>query len=61
MENDLETNSVIYLSIKIDNKLNWKTHIDDIAIQLIRAKAMLSYAKPSEANTKLGIMLIMKF
>ena len=36
-----ETNSVKYLCIRIDNKLNWKAHINDIALKLIRANAML--------------------
>ena len=35
------TNSVKYLGIKIDDKLNWKEHINDIAIKLNRANAML--------------------
>ena len=30
-----------YLGIRIDNKLNWKAHINDIALKLIRANAML--------------------
>ena len=34
-------NLVIDLGIKIDSKLNWKTHIDAIAINVI------TYAKPS--------------
>ena len=33
-----EANSVKYLVIRIDNKLNWKAHINDIALKLIRAK-----------------------
>ena len=36
-----ETKSVKYLGIKIDNKLNWKVHINDIVLKLIRANAML--------------------
>ena len=36
-----ETNSVKYLGIRIDNKLNWKAHINDIALKLIRVNAML--------------------
>ena len=36
-----ETNSVKYLGIRIDNKLNWKGHINDIAPKLIKASAML--------------------
>ena len=36
-----EIKSVKYLGIKIDNKLEWKAHIDDIAIKLIRANVML--------------------
>ena len=36
-----ETNSVKYLGIKIDNKLNWKVHINDITLKLIRVNAML--------------------
>ena len=30
-----------YLGVRIDNKLNWKAHVDDKAIKLIRANAML--------------------
>ena len=30
-----------YFGIRIDSKLNWKTHIDDIAPKLITANAML--------------------
>ena len=37
-----ETNSVKYIGIRIDSKLNWKTHIDDIALKVIRANAMLN-------------------
>ena len=33
--------SVKYLSIKIDENLNWKQHIYDIAIKLNRANALL--------------------
>ena len=36
-----ETNSVKYLGIRADNKLNWKAHIKDIALNLFRANAML--------------------
>ena len=36
-----ETNSVKHLGIRIDNKLNWKAHINDIALKLIRVNAML--------------------
>ena len=36
-----ETNSVKYLGIRIDNKLNRKAHINDIALKLIRANAVL--------------------
>ena len=36
-----ETNSVKYLGIRIDNKLNWKAYINDIALKLIRVNAML--------------------
>ena len=36
-----ETNSVKYLGIRIDNKLNWKAHINDNALKLIKASAML--------------------
>ena len=36
-----ETNSVKYLGIRVDSKLNWKAHINDIAFKLIRANAML--------------------
>ena len=30
-----------YLGIRIDNKLNWKAHIGEIALKLIRTNAML--------------------
>ena len=30
-----------YLGIRIDSKLDWKAYIDDIALKLIRANAML--------------------
>ena len=33
--------SVKYLGIKIDENLNWKQHIHDIAIKLNRANALL--------------------
>ena len=36
-----ESNSIKYLGIRIDNKLNWKAHTDKIALKLIRANAML--------------------
>ena len=36
-----ETNLVIYLGIRIDSKLNWKSHIDDITLKLINANALL--------------------
>ena len=36
-----ETNSVKYLGIRIANELNWKAHINDIALKLIRTNAML--------------------
>ena len=35
-----ETNSVKYLTISTDNKRNWKAHVNDIALKLIRANAM---------------------
>ena len=41
MENDYKANSVKYLGIRIDKKLNWKAHINNIALKLIRANAML--------------------
>ena len=46
MDFDIKTNlngkrlylidSMKYLGVKINNKLNWKTYIDDIAVRLIR-------------------------
>ena len=30
-----------YLGIRFDNKLDWKAHINDIALKLIRFSAML--------------------
>ena len=38
---ELITNSVKYLGIRNDNKLNWKAHSDNTALKLIRANAML--------------------
>ena len=34
------TDSVKYLGVKIDNKLNWKSHVNAIATKLNRANAM---------------------
>ena len=36
-----ETNSVKKPGIRIDNKLKWKAHFDDIALKLIRDNALL--------------------
>ena len=36
-----EIDSVKYLDIRIDKKLNWKANIDNIALKLSRANAML--------------------
>ena len=33
--------SVKYLGIKIDKQLNWKIHVDNVAIKLTRTNAML--------------------
>ena len=30
-----------YLGIKVNNKLHWKDHSDDVTLKLIRANAML--------------------
>ena len=30
-----------YLGIRIDSKFDWKAHIDDIALKLIRANSLL--------------------
>ena len=35
-----ETTSVKYFGIKIDSKLSWNIHIDDIAIKLIKANSI---------------------
>ena len=35
------TDSVKYLGVRIDNKLNWKEHVNDITMKLIRANAIL--------------------
>ena len=47
-----ETNSVKYFGITIDKKLNWKVHIDNIAIKLIRANALF-YKVRNYVNTGL--------
>ena len=36
-----ETNSLKYLDIRIDNKINWRARINDIALKLIKANAIL--------------------
>ena len=33
---------VKYAGVRIDNKLNWKAHIDDIAIKIIKSNAILN-------------------
>ena len=38
-------NIVKYLDVKIDENLNWKDHIHDIAIKLNRANALLLKAR----------------
>ena len=35
------TDSVKYLGIRIDENLNWKHHVSDVAIKLNRANALL--------------------
>ena len=35
------TDSVRYIGVKIDSKLNWKIHVNVIATKLNRANAML--------------------
>ena len=35
------TDLVKYLAVRINNKLNWKSHIDDFVIKLIGANSML--------------------
>ena len=47
-----ETNSVKYTGIRIDNKLYWKFHIDNIALKLI---------KPMQFFIKLKTLLILEF
>ena len=41
MEKDYQTSSVKYLGIKIDQFLNWQDHINNIAVKLNKANAML--------------------
>ena len=38
-----ENNSVKYLGIMIDSKINWKTYIDNIALKLKRVNAVMLY------------------
>ena len=40
------TNSVKYLGIVIDENLNWKQKISDIAIMLNRANAIITKSRP---------------
>ena len=40
MEKDYQTSSVKYLGIKIDQRLNWLDHINNIAIKLNKANSM---------------------
>ena len=47
-----QTKSVKYLGIKIDENLTWIDHINDIAIKLNRANAMLFKVREFE-NTKI--------
>ena len=42
MEKTLPINSVKYLGINIDENLNWKQQISDIAIKLNKANGILS-------------------
>ena len=41
-----------YLNIRIDNKLNWRAHIDDIVLKLIKASGML-YQVRDFVNTRI--------
>ena len=36
------TNSVKYLGTKVDKQLNWRDHVNEIAIKLNRVNAMLN-------------------
>ena len=49
------TNSVKYLCIKIDENLNWKQQISDIAIKINRANAILSKLRYSEISLPCNI------
>ena len=40
MEKDYQKSSVKYLGIKIDQRLNWLDHINNIAIKLNKANSM---------------------
>ena len=42
MEKIYPTDSVRYLGVKTDIKLNWKSHVNVIATKLNRANAMLN-------------------
>ena len=44
--------SVKYLGIKIDENLNWKQHIHDIAVKLNRANALLFIIRNYVNNSK---------
>ena len=55
------TDSVKYLGVRIDNKLNWKAHIDDIAIKLLRANAMLYKTRDSVNKAMLKLIYFALF
>ena len=49
----LQTNSVKYLDKKIVKKLNWVNRVDDAAIKVNRAKAMLYKVRESASTNAL--------
>ena len=53
MEKDYQKSSVKYLGIKIDQRLNWLDHINNIAIKLNKANSM-------QCNVRLWILLMIE-
>ena len=51
-----QTNSLKYLGIKLDEQLNWRDHINAVAIKLNKANAMLYKAREYVSTDALGFI-----